>query len=51
MPKRKGHSPELKTKVALEALNKVISKFGPPEIMNNDQGNQLTTFAWTDQLR
>jgi transposase InsO family protein len=28
-----------------------IHKFGPPEIMNSDQGSQFTSFAWTDRLR
>ena len=35
----------------VEALNEAISEFGAPEIMNTDQGNQLTSFAWTDRLR
>ncbi|QFS83607.1 Integrase core domain protein [Roseivivax sp. THAF40] len=34
-----------------EALNEAIHKFGPPEIMNTDQGSQFTSFAWTDRLR
>jgi putative transposase len=28
-----------------------MQKFGPPEIMNTDQGSQFTSFAWTDRLR
>lgn len=35
----------------VDALNEAIHKFGPPEIMNTDQGSQFTSFAWTDQLR
>ena len=35
----------------VEALNEVIHKFGPPEIMNSDQGSQFTPFAWTDRLK
>ena len=35
----------------VEALNEAIHKFGPPEIMNTDQGSQFTSFAWTDRLR
>ena len=35
----------------VEALNEAIACFGPPEIMNADQGSQFTSFAWTDQLR
>jgi putative transposase len=28
-----------------------IHKFGPPEIMNTDQGSQFTSFAWTGRLK
>jgi putative transposase len=35
----------------VEALNEAILKFGPPEIMNADQGSQITSFAWTDRLK
>lgn len=35
----------------VDALNEAIAKFGPPEIMNTDQGSQFTSFAWTDRLR
>jgi len=35
----------------LEALNEAIHKFGPPEIMNTDQGSQFTSFDWTDRLK
>lgn len=51
MSKRKQHHPEFKAKVALEALNEAIHKFGLPEIMNTDQGSQFTSFAWTERLR
>ena len=34
-----------------EALNEAIAKYGPPEIMNTDQGSQFTSCAWTDRLR
>lgn len=34
-----------------EALNEAIHRFGPPEIMNTDQGSQFTSFAWTDRLK
>jgi len=30
---------------------KRIHRFGPPEVMNTDQGSQFTSFAWTDRLR
>jgi len=35
----------------VDALNEAIHKFGPPEIMNTDQGGQFTSFVWTDRLR
>ena len=35
----------------VEALKEAIYRFGPPDIMNSDQGAQLTSFAWTDRLR
>jgi putative transposase len=41
----------LEADFCLEALNEAIHKFGPPEIMNMDQGSQLTSFAWTDRLK
>jgi len=34
----------------VEALNEAIYRFGPPEIMNSDQGSQFISFAWTDRL-
>jgi putative transposase len=33
------------------ALNEAIHKFGPPEIMNTDQGSRFTSFARTDRLK
>ena len=41
----------LEANFCIKALNEAIHKFGPPEIMNTDQGSQLTSFAWTDRLR
>lgn len=41
----------LEANFCVEALNEAIHKFGPPEIMNTDQGSQFTSFAWTDRLR
>ena len=35
----------------VEALNDTIHRFGPPEIMNTDQGSQFTSFARTDRLK
>jgi putative transposase len=41
----------LEADFCIEALNEAIHRFGPPEIMNTDQGSQFTGFAWTDRLR
>jgi putative transposase len=41
----------LEADFCLEALNEAIHKFGPPEIMNTDQGSQCTSFNWTDRLK
>ena len=41
----------LEVDFCVEALNEAIARFGPPEIMNTDQGSQFTSFAWTDRLR
>jgi putative transposase len=41
----------LEADFCVEALNEAIHKFGPPEIMNTDQGSQFTSFVWTDRLR
>jgi putative transposase len=41
----------LEAEFCVEALHEAIHKFGPPEIMNTDQGSQFTSFAWTDRLR
>lgn len=35
----------------VDALNEAIHKFGPPDILNTDQGSQFTSFAWTNRLR
>lgn len=34
----------------VEALNEAIAKYGPPEIMNTDQGSQFTGSAWIRAL-
>ncbi len=34
----------------VEALNKAIDRFGPPEIMNTDQGSQFTGSSWITTL-
>ena len=41
----------LEVDFCVEALNEAIHRFGPPEIMNTDQGSQFTSFAWTDRLK
>ena len=41
----------LEAEFCIEALNEAIHKFGPPEIMNTDQGSQFTSFDWTDRLK
>jgi len=41
----------LEAEFCVDALHEAIHKFGPPEIMNTDQGSQFTSFAWTDRLR
>ncbi len=41
----------LEADFCIEALNEAIHEFGPPEIMNTDQGSQFTSFSWTDRLR
>lgn len=41
----------LEADFCIEALNEAVHKFGPPDIMNTDQGSQFTSFAWTDRLR
>ena len=34
----------------VEALKEALAKYGPPEIMNSDQGSQFTGFEWTNTL-
>ena len=34
----------------VDALNDAIAKYGPPEIMNTDQGSQFTGSAWITTL-
>jgi putative transposase len=36
---------------AVEALTEAIGRYGPPEIMNTDQGSQFTASAFTEVLR
>ncbi len=40
----------LEAEFCLDALNDAIHKFGPPELMIDDQGPQFTSFHWTDGL-
>ncbi|RYH02019.1 transposase [Salipiger sp. IMCC34102] len=37
--------------LCVKALNEAIYQFGPPDIMNGDQGSQFTSFVWIDRLR
>lgn len=32
-------------------MNQALTRFGPPDIMNTDQGSQITSWAWIDRLR
>ena len=41
----------LEADFCVEALDEAIARFGPPEIMNTDQGSQFTSIAWTGRLR
>ena len=41
----------LETDFCVEALSEAIHRFGPPEIMNTNQGSQFTSFAMTDRLK
>lgn len=41
----------LEADFCVEALNEALIRFGPPDIMNTDQGSQFTSWAWTDRLR
>ncbi len=34
----------------VDALNEAIARYGPPEIMNTDQGSQFTGSAWITTL-
>jgi putative transposase len=41
----------LDTSFCLKALRHAIALFGPPRIMNTDQGSQYTSEAWTSELK
>jgi len=41
----------LEADFCVEVLSEATHKFGPPDIMNTDQGSQFTSFAWTDRLK
>ena len=41
----------LEADFCVEALSEAVHRFGPPEIMNTDQGSQFTSFVWTDRLK
>ena len=38
------------TRFCLDALEESVEKYGPPEIMNTDQGSQFTSLAFTHYL-
>ncbi len=42
---------ETATNLALMRMNAAIHRFGPPDIMNTDQGSQFTSFVWIDRLK
>ena len=44
-------SNSMDVRFCLEALNEALSIYGPPEIMNTDQGSQFTGFEWTNRLK
>ena len=37
--------------MCLEALQEALETYGPPEIMNTDQGSQFTGLAWTHMVQ
>lgn len=39
------------TQFCLDALEEAVEKYGPPAIMNTDQGSQFTSLAFTQYLR
>ena len=41
----------LEAEFCVEALNEAVCRFGPPQIMNTDQGRRFTSFTWTDTLK
>ena len=41
----------LEADFCVEVLTEAVHRFGPPGIMNTDQGSQFTSFAWTDRLK
>jgi putative transposase len=44
-------SNSLDTYFCVEALQEALGRFGPPEILNTDQGAQFTSEAFTSQLK
>jgi putative transposase len=41
----------LDTELCVDALTETIGRYGPPQIMNTDQGSQFTSWSWTGCLR
>ena len=40
----------LEADACVEALEEALARFGPPSIINTDQGSQFTSWAWTSRL-
>jgi len=43
-------SDTLEAELCVEAPHEALTRFGPPDIMNTDQGRQFTSWAWTNRL-
>ena len=39
-------SNSMEASFCIEALKEALTKYGPPEIMNSDQGSQFTSSDW-----
>jgi len=45
-----GRSKKIAASFCKEALDEALAKYGPPGIMNTDQGSQFTGAAWITTL-
>ena len=50
LPPHKSKENTLHASFCVEALEEAIDKYGPPEIMNTDQGSQFTGAGWITTL-